>query len=95
MNNIKNGVNPNSVTIQPPKSGNIAGRILPAPDNPVYNALFSLVVTSNKIPLIEIVLMVKTVPPARKMYGKSVEPGSIKINRVIRMARMEVMYNRY
>ena len=55
MNNIKNGVNPNSVTIQPPKSGNSAGRTLPAPDNPVYNALFSLVVTSNNIPLFVIV----------------------------------------
>ena len=55
MNSIKKSVNPNSETIQPPKSGNSAGRILPAPDNPVYNALFSLVVTSSKIPLIEIV----------------------------------------
>ena len=34
-------------------NGKITGRMLPAPDNPVYNALFSFVVTSNKIPLIE------------------------------------------
>lgn len=54
MNIIKNGVNPNLLIIQPPKIGNMAGRMLPAPENPVYNALFSLVVTSNKTPLIEI-----------------------------------------
>ena len=41
--------------IQPLKSGNTTGRMLPAPDNPVYNALFSLLVTSNKIPSVEIV----------------------------------------
>lgn len=54
MNSIKNSVNPNLLIIQPPRNANTAGIMLPAPDNPVYNALFSLVVISNKIPLIEI-----------------------------------------
>ena len=43
MNNIKNSVNPNSAIIQPPKSENITGKMLPAPVNPVHNALLSLV----------------------------------------------------
>ena len=54
MNSTKNRLNPNSDIIQPPINGNITGKMAPAPDNPVYNALFSFVVTSNNIPLIEI-----------------------------------------
>ena len=54
MNSTKNRLNPNSVITQPPINGNITGKMAPAPDNPVYKALFSLVVTSNRIPLMEI-----------------------------------------
>ena len=55
MNKMKKSVKPNSVIIHPPKNGKMTGRTLPAPDNPVYKALFSLLVISSRTPLIAIV----------------------------------------
>jgi len=46
----KKSENPKRLTIQPPKSGNSIGRMFPAPDRPVYKALFLFVVTSSKTP---------------------------------------------
>lgn len=52
---IKNKVGkPYCFTKNPPINGKLIGKMLPAPDKPVYRALFLLLVTSSKTPLITI-----------------------------------------
>ena len=50
---MKNTSKPNECMIHPPVIENTAGKILPAPAAPAYNALFFLVEISRRIPDID------------------------------------------